>query len=178
MKTLKLFLKVMVLVCSNCQIRKSHPRNPSTHIHVCLYNPLNHHQCPLFQRERCNFKQRSRLIVFIVWFYFSATTHKSMEQDPCTVICFLHGIAFPFSWSGESSWLLSSPCFQRPPPVFVSQSTWWGSAALVLFFRRLIYTLPLGSTEEPPSACPVLWCLGKPYKTQIVAGCGQLKLLT
>lgn len=138
--------------------------------HTCTpIQPFKPSLASPFLKEELQFqveKQTACIYSLVLPFSHNTQIH---EQDSCTAICLLHGIAFPFSWSGESSLLLSLPCSQRPSPVFVPQSIWWGSAALVLCFRRLIYTLPLGIMEDSPSACTV--CCG------VRASPSELKLL-
>lgn len=122
MKILKWLLKVTFLLCSSCQTTVCHPRNPSTHIHACLYSPWNHHQRPLFQRESCNSKWNSRLIVFIVWFYLPASIHKSTEQDPRTAHLFTAWHCFPILLEWWIILVLSSPCPQRASPAFAHRA--------------------------------------------------------
>jgi len=141
MKILKLFLKVAFLLHASCKVTTSHPRNRSTHIRMptkpfkpSLVSPSSNGDLE-FQVEM--------QILFIVLVHFPAMIRKYVEQENCIAICLPSGTAFlPPPPSGESGLLLNSPCSQRSSPAFGPEGTCRGSAASVLYFRRLYYMLP------------------------------------
>lgn len=79
-------------------------------------------------------------------------------------------ITFPFDWSSESAWLLSSSCSQSPLLPLGQRALAEGQLLWCCILGDYFTCCLLDSVEDASSDCPMLQSQHKPLKKQAVAG--------